>query len=74
MNDPYLAGTPSIDGRTTQAIIAAIQKPDYAAVKIPALAIYAFADPNAAAATLVSTERQGADGESGGTLAPQRRH
>ena len=47
MNDPYFAGANSIDGRTAQAIIAAIQKPDYAAVKIPALAIYAFPDPNA---------------------------
>lgn len=45
---PYLAGTPSIDGRTQQAIIAAIQKPDYGRVKIPALAIYAIADPNKA--------------------------
>ena len=46
MNNPYLAGTPNIDGRTQQAIGAAIQAPDYAAVKIPALAIFAFADPN----------------------------
>ena len=46
MNDPYLAGSPSIDGRTQQAIAAAIQAPDYAAVKIPALAIYAFEDPD----------------------------
>jgi len=46
MNDPYLAGSPSIDARTQQAISAAIQAPDYAAVKIPALAIYAFEDPN----------------------------
>jgi len=47
MNDPNFAGVPSTDGRAWQAIVAAIQKPDYAAVKIPALAIYAFADPNA---------------------------
>jgi len=46
MNSPYLAGTPSIDARTQQAIKAALQKPDYAAVKIPALAIYAFEDPD----------------------------
>ena len=46
MNDPYLAGSPSIDARTQQAISAAIQAPDYAAVKIPALAIYAFEDPH----------------------------
>jgi pimeloyl-ACP methyl ester carboxylesterase len=46
MNDPYLAGSPSIDARTQQAIAAAIQAPDYAALRIPALAIYAFADPD----------------------------
>jgi pimeloyl-ACP methyl ester carboxylesterase len=45
MNDPYLAGIPSIDARTQQAIAAAIQAPDYRALKIPALAIYAFEDP-----------------------------
>ena len=48
VNNPFLAGTPSIDARTQQAISAAIQAPDYAAVKIPALAIYAFEDSNAA--------------------------
>ena len=46
MNEPYFAGSPSIDARTKQAITAAIQAPDYSAVKIPALAIYAFEDPN----------------------------
>ena len=46
MNDPYFGGIPNIDGRTQQAISAAIQAPDYAAVKIPALAIYAFEDPD----------------------------
>jgi pimeloyl-ACP methyl ester carboxylesterase len=46
MNDPYLAGSPSIDARTQQAIAAAIQAPDYAALKVPALAIYAVADPD----------------------------
>ena len=46
MNDPYLAGIPSIDGRTQQAISAAIQAPDYATLKIPALAIYAYEDPD----------------------------
>ena len=46
MNDPYLAGIPSIDGRTQQAISAAIQAPDYVALKIPALAIYAIEDTN----------------------------
>jgi pimeloyl-ACP methyl ester carboxylesterase len=44
--DPYLAGVPSIDERTQQAISAAIEAPDYAAVKVPALAVYAFADPH----------------------------
>ncbi len=47
VNNPFLAGTPSIDARTQQAISAAIQAPDYAAVKIPALAIYAFEDSSA---------------------------
>jgi non-heme chloroperoxidase len=42
MNDPYFAGVPNIDARTQQAIGAAIRKPDYGRVKIPALAIYAF--------------------------------
>jgi pimeloyl-ACP methyl ester carboxylesterase len=46
VNDPALAGTPNMDGRAQQAIAAAIEAPDYAAVKIPALAIYAFEDPN----------------------------
>jgi non-heme chloroperoxidase len=44
VNNPYLAGAPNIDGRTQQAISAAIQRPDYGAVKIPSLAIYAVAD------------------------------
>jgi pimeloyl-ACP methyl ester carboxylesterase len=44
VNTPFLAGTPSIDARTQQAITAAIRAPDYAAVNIPALAIYAIAD------------------------------
>ena len=47
VNDPGLAGIPNIDGRTQQAIAAAIEAPDYAAVKLPALAIYAFENPNA---------------------------
>jgi len=42
---PYLAGAPAIDGRTQQAMQAAIESPNYAAIKIPALAIYAFGDP-----------------------------
>ena len=47
MNDPYLAGSPSIDARTQQAIEAALQPPDYAAMKVPALAIYAIEGQNA---------------------------
>jgi non-heme chloroperoxidase len=47
MSSPFVAGTPSIDARTQQAITAAIRPPDYARVKVPALAIYAFDDPNA---------------------------
>jgi len=43
---PFVAGTPSIDARTQQAILAAVEAPDYARVKIPALAIYAFPDPD----------------------------
>ncbi|HEU4778867.1 MAG TPA: alpha/beta hydrolase, partial [Steroidobacteraceae bacterium] len=47
VNDPALAGNPNVDARALQAIVAAIEAPDYRAVKIPALAIYAFEDPNA---------------------------
>ncbi len=43
---PYLAGTPAIDDRRQQAIMAALETPDYGAVKIPALAVYAFEDPD----------------------------
>ena len=46
VNSPFIAGTPSIDARTQQAIDAAIQPPDYSRLKIPALAVYAIADPN----------------------------
>lgn len=46
VNDPAFAGVPNIDARVMQAIAAAIEAPDYAAVKIPALAIYAFESPN----------------------------
>lgn len=46
VNSPFLAGTPSIDARTQQAINAAILAPDYASVTVPALAIYAFEDSN----------------------------
>lgn len=44
VDKPFLGGTPSIDTRTQQAISAAIQPPDYGAIRIPALAIYAIAD------------------------------
>jgi non-heme chloroperoxidase len=47
MDNPFLAGTPNLDGRSMQASTAALEKPDYTKVKIPALAIYAIADPNA---------------------------
>ena len=46
VNDPAFAGVPNIDGRGMQAITAAIEAPDYKAVKIPALAIYAFENPD----------------------------
>ena len=46
VNDPVFAGVPNIDGRVMQAIAAGIEAPDYAAVKIPALAIYAFENPD----------------------------
>ena len=45
VDKPFLEGTPTIDARFQQAISAAIQPPDYDALKIPALAIYAFGDP-----------------------------
>jgi pimeloyl-ACP methyl ester carboxylesterase len=45
VNDPALAGIPNIEGRVQQAIAAAIEAPDYAEVKTPALAIYAFENP-----------------------------
>jgi non-heme chloroperoxidase len=40
-NQPHAAGTPNVDHRALQAIVAAIGSPDYRAVKVPALAIYA---------------------------------
>jgi non-heme chloroperoxidase len=48
VNKPFLAGMPSLDSRTQQAIVAAIEAPDYAAIKVPALAIYAIPDPRKA--------------------------
>jgi pimeloyl-ACP methyl ester carboxylesterase len=44
VDKPFVGGTPSIDARTQQALSAAIQPPDYDALKIPALAIYAMGD------------------------------
>jgi non-heme chloroperoxidase len=41
-----VAGTPNMDDHLQEAIQAAIQAPDYSRVKIPALAVYAFRDPD----------------------------
>ena len=46
MNDPYLRGNSQHRWAHAAGDHAAIQAPDYAAVKIPALAIYAFEDPD----------------------------
>jgi pimeloyl-ACP methyl ester carboxylesterase len=45
VNKPFLAGTLAMDARSGQAILAAVRAPDYAAIKVPALAIYAIPDP-----------------------------
>jgi pimeloyl-ACP methyl ester carboxylesterase len=45
VDKPFLAGMPGVDARTQQAIVAAVEAPNYAAIKIPALAIYAIPDP-----------------------------
>ena len=46
---PFLAGTPGIDARIQQAIVAAIEAPpDYSNIDVPALAIYAIPDPQKA--------------------------
>jgi pimeloyl-ACP methyl ester carboxylesterase len=45
VHKPFLAGTLGMDARTGQAIAAAIEAPNYAAIKVPALAIYAIPDP-----------------------------
>ena len=42
----FLAGTPATGWRMQQAMMAALRAPDYAALRIPALAVYAFEDPN----------------------------
>lgn len=41
----FVAGTPNMDVRAQQAIAASLAPPDYAAVSIPALAIFAINDP-----------------------------
>jgi len=46
IDKPFLAGTPAIEARAQQAIVAALEPPNYSALKIPALAIYAIADPD----------------------------
>jgi len=46
VDKPFLGGTPNIDARTQQAISAAIGPPDYDALEVPALAIYALAAPD----------------------------
>jgi non-heme chloroperoxidase len=48
VDKPFLAGMPGIDARTQQAIVAAIEAPNYPAIKVPALAIYAIPDPGKA--------------------------
>jgi pimeloyl-ACP methyl ester carboxylesterase len=45
VDKPWLAGMPHIDARAQQAIVAALQPPDYGRVQVPALAIYAIDDP-----------------------------
>jgi hypothetical protein len=45
VDKPLLAGTPGMDARTSQAIMASLDAPNYPAIEIPALAIYALADP-----------------------------
>ncbi|HEU4484423.1 MAG TPA: alpha/beta hydrolase, partial [Povalibacter sp.] len=72
---PFLAGTPGIDARIQQAIVAALGAPDYAAIKVPALAIYAVPDQGKALppwydtndahlmATLTELGRIGADAQ-----------
>lgn len=44
---PWLDGLPNMDPRAQQAIVAALRAPGYAAVKVPALAVYAIEDPDA---------------------------
>lgn len=43
---PWLGGMPNMDTRAQQAINAALRAPDYASVKVPALAVYAIDDPD----------------------------
>jgi hypothetical protein len=48
VDKPFLAGMPGVDTRTQQAVLAAVEAPNYAAIKIPALAIYAIPEPGKA--------------------------
>jgi pimeloyl-ACP methyl ester carboxylesterase len=48
VHKPFLAGMPSMDAQTLQAIVAALEAPNYSAIKVPALAIYAISDPGKA--------------------------
>ena len=48
VDKPFLAGMPGIDELTVQAIIAAAEAPNYAAIQLPALAIYAIPEPGKA--------------------------
>ncbi len=45
VDKPFLAGMPAIDARAAQAIVAAVEAPNYTSIKIPALAIYAIPGP-----------------------------
>jgi pimeloyl-ACP methyl ester carboxylesterase len=47
VDKPWLGGLPNIDGRSQKALLAALQAPDYASVKLPALALYAIENPDA---------------------------
>lgn len=44
VDKPWLAGQANIDPRARQAIVAALQPPDYGSVQVPALALYALGD------------------------------
>lgn len=44
---PFLAGLPDIDPRVAAAVPAALKRPDYRSLKVPALALYAALDDTA---------------------------